>query len=127
MRGLRTKTSIFYRQLCLSSYDIVVLTETRLTAGMLDAELFDSCYIVWRRNRDYVSTGQTRGRGVLIAVRKTIATILQPQFSSTAEDFWVLLPFTNNNKKNNLYLCVVYLCGQGMGLSFSAQLKKYMN
>ncbi|XP_022827582.1 neuropeptide F receptor-like [Spodoptera litura] len=89
IRGLRTKTDDFYRQLCVNLYDVVILTETWLVNGISDSELFCDRYIVWRRDRDYHRTGQTRGGGVLIAVNKLISAVPQPLFQSTAEDLWV--------------------------------------
>lgn len=56
LTGLRSKTMQFYHNLCISSYDIVILTETWLLPRVSDSELFDNRYIVWRRDRDYVAT-----------------------------------------------------------------------
>lgn len=47
VRGLRTKTEAFYRQLCVSSFDLIVLTETWLVDGISDCELFGDQYIVY--------------------------------------------------------------------------------
>lgn len=57
VRGLRTKIDEFYRQLCLSAYDVVILSETWLLEDINNNELFDNRYIVWRRDRDYDLTG----------------------------------------------------------------------
>lgn len=129
VRGLRTKTDAFYRLICLNAYDIVVLTETWLVDGISDSELFNDQYIVWRRDRDYTLTGQTRGGGVLIAINKHISAVPQPLFHSTAEDLWVSIslrdPITRNCFKLNLG--VVYLCRQNQGHSFSNQLLNFIN
>lgn len=68
-RGLRSKTNTFYRNVCSNTFDIIVITETWLLESIADAELFDKRYLVFRRDRDYTTTGQTQGGGVLIAVR----------------------------------------------------------
>lgn len=46
VRGLRSKTLTFYRNLSLVSYDIIILTETWLNDSVFDSELFDSRYVV---------------------------------------------------------------------------------
>jgi hypothetical protein len=66
--------------------------------GVGDSELFDSRCIVWRRDRDYELTKQSKGGGVLIAVRKDFPTTSQFQFRSTAEYLWVSLPIKLNGK-----------------------------
>ncbi|CAF4761859.1 unnamed protein product [Pieris macdunnoughi] len=42
VRGLRTKTSTFYRNVCVNNYDIICITETWLLEGISDSELFDN-------------------------------------------------------------------------------------
>lgn len=69
VRGLRGKTGLFLRNLLLSDYDIICLSETWLLPGIFDSELFDSRYGVYRTDRDYESHGTTMGGGTLIAVR----------------------------------------------------------
>lgn len=41
VRGLRTKTTTFHRNIRLNSYDVVALTETWLHDSFLDSEYFD--------------------------------------------------------------------------------------
>lgn len=127
VRGLRSKTNIFYRNVCAASYDIIILTETWLLDGISDAELFDGRYVVWRRDRDYKYTGQTRGGGVLIATHKMLATIYQPTYQSTAEDLWVTLDFGNKLPNVKLHICVLYLCTQNLGYSYSNQLSNFLD
>lgn len=130
VRGLRSKTMQFYRNLSLSSYDILILTETWLMPGVSDSELFDDRYIVWRRDRDYAVTGQSRGGGVLIAVRKDLNATPQPCYCSTAEDLWLTLSIKQRNIRSSikvsLNICVLYLCKQNLGLSFSNQLNNFL-
>ncbi|CAG9136283.1 unnamed protein product [Plutella xylostella] len=51
-------------------YDLICLSETWLLPSVLDSELFGDRYVVYRRDRDYDSTGQSLGGGVLVAVRR---------------------------------------------------------
>lgn len=63
VRGLRTKTLDFKRNIQLCNYHVVVLTETWLWEGIRTEELFSDAYTVWRRDRDYGRLGQKRGGG----------------------------------------------------------------
>lgn len=98
--------------------------------GVSDSELFDDRYIVWRRDRDYVVTGQSRGGGVLIAIRKDLNATPQPCYCSTAEDLCLTLPIKQRNIRSSikasLNICVLYLCKQNLGLSFSNQLNNFL-
>lgn len=78
VRGLRTKCPDFYRNVSQSNHDVIVITETWLLDSIGNSELFDERYIVWRRNCDFQVTGQTKGGGVMIAVRMDILATPQP-------------------------------------------------
>lgn len=128
-RGLRTKTTVFFRNLCTCDYDIVIITETWLLDSIKNEELFDGRYVVWRRDRNYAVTGQIYGGGVLIAVRRDLTIIPQPTFHSSAEDLWLTLllkqPITKHHI--NLHICAIYLCKEGQGFTFSQQLSNFLN
>lgn len=126
VRGLRTKVLEFSRNLLLCSYDVIILTETWLTDGILDSELFNEHYTVWRRDRNSDLTGQSRGGGVLIATRKDLKVSLQPSFNSSVEDLWVTLIVKLKRETIKLHICVLYLCKQGSKFSFSEQLTNYL-
>lgn len=128
VRGLRTKTTDVFRKGCLSSYSIIICTETWLVDSVSNSELLDDRYLVWRRDRNYTLTNQVKGGGVLIATRKDLQVKVLPQLNSTAEDLWlcVRIQQVNTRKWINLYLCVIYLCEQCNGLSFSMQLSNFL-
>lgn len=110
----------------MHSYDVVLLTETWLLDGVNDAELFSDSYTVWRRDRDYASVGQTRGGGVLIAVRRDLAAHARPEWHSTAEDIWISIDIKSKRQDVfKLHIGCLYLCQQNQGLSFSSQLKNF--
>lgn len=109
VRGLRTKTDVFYRNLSCNFYDVVVLTETWLLDGIADSELFDHRYIVWRRDREYVTTGQTRGGGVLIADRRELLAISQPLFCSSAEDLCISMRLRKIVNRTYILTCIYVL------------------
>lgn len=129
VRGLRTKTGVFYRNICLSYYDVVCLTETWLTEGISNGELFDGRYIVWRRDRDYTNTKQRNGGGVLIAVKRELVAEECVNWRSSAEDLWVTLTLKNKKPHINykLHICVVYICTQKGGNSLNTQLDNFSN
>lgn len=127
-RGLRTKTNVFYRNVSVNSYDIILLTETWLLDSIKDSELFDDRYVVFRHDRDYLATQQKYGGGVLIATRKELITTPQPTFCSSAEDLWITLKVKGHGKTHtSLHICVLYLCSQKMGFSFSQQLSNFLD
>lgn len=127
VRGLRTKTLHFKRNIQLCKYDVIVLTETWLLDGIKTEELFSNVYTVWRRDRDYARCGQSRGGGVLIAVRRELAALARSEWNSTAEDFWISIKFLGNRSKPafTLHLGCLYLCPQNQGFSFSSQLTNF--
>jgi hypothetical protein len=122
VRGLRTKLSTFRRGLLLNNYDIISLSETWLTNDFNNCELFDSRYLVWRRNREYDTTGQSKGGGVLLAVNKNLVVSSRPNWNSSAEDMWVTISLG----KNKYHICVIYLCNQEMGYNFGQQLINFL-
>lgn len=67
-RGLRTKTDLLYRASLCSDYHIVALTETWANSSINDSELLADKYVVYRKDRNFTTTGTSRGGGVLIAV-----------------------------------------------------------
>lgn len=124
VRGLRSKTDVFFRNLRSCDYDVVTLTETWLCEGILDDELFDSRYCVWRRDRDYTATKQTRGGGVAIAVKRSLITSRKFEWQSTAEDIWISIVLRDPRSRTpvKLNICCLYLCSENLGHSFSDQL-----
>lgn len=101
----------FYKNVCTSEYDIIVLTETWLHEGVSSSELFDDRYIVYRRDR--ASSGfhyNKIGGGVLIAVNKKLDSRQHKNFESSGEDLWVSVDILNcNKKKDKLLICAIYL------------------
>lgn len=127
VRGLRTKSSTFYRNITLNAYDIVCLTETWLIDGIRDSELFDDRYIVWRRDRDYTKTKQKLGGGVLIAIRRELTAADRSDWCSEAEDLWVSITLCCRKPRAmyKLHICTVYICSQNAGSSLSTQLATF--
>lgn len=111
VRGLRTKTTSFYKNVLCSSYDVVFLCETWLNSSIFDGELFDDRYLVYRRDRETSGFHRSKsGGGVLIAVSKHLSSRRMPEMESDCEDLWVELEMRENGKTpHKLLLCGVYL------------------
>lgn len=109
-RGLRTKTNIFYCNLCNMNYDVIVLTETWLNSNILSSELFDDRYEVYRRDRETTGFQNNKdGGGVLIAINKNINSARVERWQSNCEDLWVTLDISTSHRSRQVALCAVYL------------------
>ncbi len=109
VRGLRTRVDEINIAVLSSNYDIIVLTETWLHAGIRNEELIDNRYIVHRKDRDYETVNQQRGGGVLIAVKTNIFSerIIKLESDDKAiEHIWVKLKTCNSS--NSIYLGAFY-------------------
>ncbi|KAF2897762.1 hypothetical protein ILUMI_08425 [Ignelater luminosus] len=72
VRGLNTKISEFFCHLLVCDFDAIFLTETWLSDSVSSAELFHKNYTVYRKDRDFTTTGMSKGGGVLLAVNSFI-------------------------------------------------------
>lgn len=92
---------------------IIVLTETWLNESVLDSEILDNRYQIFRRDRQSGTfSGGREGGGVLIAVIKSINAYRNKSFESCCEDLWVTLDLpTNSTLKTSkrIHLCATYL------------------
>lgn len=87
------------------------------------SELFDSRYVVYRRDRDNCSTGQKLRGGVLLAIRRDIFMFERLHWRSSAEDIWVTVnqSLGRPNNINNNHICMLYLCDENKGHSYNSQ------
>lgn len=106
-RGLKTKLHNLRLAAQLNNYDVIIGTETWLDDSVNDGELFDSRYIIYRRDRASTPLGSKKGGGVLIAVSRAIDSTRVTKWESDAEDLWVKLK--TDSGKGNLYICAAYL------------------
>ncbi|KAJ8727332.1 hypothetical protein PYW07_001451 [Mythimna separata] len=91
----------------LNNYDVIIGTETWLDDSVNDGELFDSRYIIYRRDRASTPLGSKKGGGVLIAVSRAMDSTRVSKWESDAEDLWVKLK--TEGRKGNVYICAAYL------------------
>jgi len=96
VRGLRTKTVQFYNDVIINDYEVIIITETWLSEGILSEELFPPGYVIHRRDRDSRATGKTRGGGVLIAVKSCFQTVSYETPGSLVEELWIGLSFEDH-------------------------------
>lgn len=109
VRGLRTKTKTILINVLKQDLDVILLTETWLNDSVFDHELFDSRYIVFRRDRSSTNCSKLEGGGVLVAVLKTHSPIRKLKWESELEDLWVSFKFRQGNSVVELCICTVYL------------------
>lgn len=104
VRGLRTKTATFYKNISVSGCHIIALTETFLKSSVCDGELFPPGYIVLRKDRACdVGWG-----GVLLAVRDHYTVKLITDVDGLSDDKEILVAKIMW-KNYKLLICVVYL------------------
>lgn len=108
IRGIKSKTADVYNEVLVNNYDVICLCETWLNESVASAELFDSRYVVYRRDRspEFMSKyNKSHGGGVLIAVKRCLISNEKETWHSSLEDIWVSIQF----KYVNLNICTVYL------------------
>jgi exonuclease III len=97
VRGLRSKLADFYFNSCITSYDVICLTETWLHTNILDTELFCDDFSIFQLDRV-----NKRGGGVLIAVHSKLSAQILPFNNSMDVEFIAA--------KIQVNLSYVYVC-----------------
>lgn len=109
-RGLRSKTMQFKQNLLSNDFDIIIITETWLHDGILDGELCDTRYDVFRNDRDLAATGKATGGGVMILSRHSLGAWSVPRdLSSTTEILTIIIPGKAVSAGSDLYVSAVYI------------------
>ncbi|CAF4804595.1 unnamed protein product [Pieris macdunnoughi] len=111
--GLRGSAKIFANDHCIKC--------------VYDSEIFDSRYVIWRRDRDYDKTKQSKGGGVLLAVNRNLSVRERVEWRSSAEDIWITIAQfgKEHGHFNNLHICTLYLCAENAGNTHSIQLNNF--
>lgn len=68
VNGIKTKLRDFYVNLSLSDWECIALTETWLQSNIMDYEIFDDRYVIYRKDRDLKKMGMSDGGGVILAI-----------------------------------------------------------
>jgi hypothetical protein len=100
----------FYNAVSVLDVDVVAVTETWLKDDVLSTELFSSDYIVFRKDRNFSRTFQSRGGGVALAVRSTLSVKLMDvdlAFDNLPEIDFICVKVHNVN--STIYIYLVYI------------------
>jgi hypothetical protein len=73
---MRGKLNKFFVDSKSCHFNVIVITETWLNDTFNNEEILDSNWTVYRKDRDYSSTGLSRGGGVLIATHNSLSSEL---------------------------------------------------
>lgn len=107
-RSIRGKLNDLYLSSLKVDYDIIVITETWLNDSVLDAEVLNDNYRIYRRDRESTSGSKLDGGGVLIAISNKINSSRLSDLESNHEDIWIKV--TDTSEANYvLIICAVYV------------------
>ncbi|XP_075163312.1 uncharacterized protein LOC142235944 [Haematobia irritans] len=85
-----------------------IIIETWLNADFYDEEYFDTnVYNVYRKDRDFLSTGYSRGGGVLVAIKRSISSRRVSLFDGNLKLDQLIIEI--HGERGNIYLCVSYI------------------
>uniref|UniRef100_A0A0K8UPJ4 Endonuclease/exonuclease/phosphatase domain-containing protein n=1 Tax=Bactrocera latifrons TaxID=174628 RepID=A0A0K8UPJ4_BACLA len=82
VRGLRTKLNRFLTSSSANNTDVFCITESWLHPAILDGEIIDSTYSIYRKDRNPSTSGCIRGGGVFIAIKRSF----QSELVTTPDD-----------------------------------------
>lgn len=105
---MRTKSSLFSLYTSQCDFDVYVITETWLNSDFYDEEFFNPYnFVVFRKDRDALRTGHSRGGGVLIAVKKSLfcRSIALSNNDTLIDQLCVAIKAVTGE----LYICVSYI------------------
>lgn len=109
VRGLRTKCVNLFNNVLNVNYDIILFTETWLQGDILDGELCDARYDVFRCDRNLGLRGKSTGGGVMILARKELEVdVLNEWSSDSAESLCVRVPAHSITSQSDLFIVLVY-------------------
>lgn len=87
-----------------------VITETWLNNSVYDSEIFESKYVVYRRDRNFnILNRKTEGGGVLIAVSRKYPSYRMSCYESSCDDLWIKVTLCVNDRNEDVCLCAVYM------------------
>lgn len=110
VRGLRTKCLDLYNNILLNDYDILLFSETWLQDDILDSELCDNRYTVFRQDRNLLLTNKKTGGGVMICARRELgAELCNDWNAASTESLCITIPSHKINSTGNLHIVIVYV------------------
>jgi hypothetical protein len=92
-RGLRTKCTNLYDNVCINDSKIICVSETWLNDSFCNSNFFPDDYFVLCADRVYTDFSLTRGGGVLTAVHQSLSGCKRRyDLELTSECFWTGIP-----------------------------------
>lgn len=94
-----------------ANYDILLFTETWLQSDILDSEVCDSRYDIFRCDWDLSATNKKTGGGVMIFVKHALRAELNHEWqgSDTVESICITIPCHDTHSPTNLHIAVAYV------------------
>lgn len=105
--GIRSKLNKLYVDAKSCHFNVLVFTETWLNDTFNNEEILDSNWTVFRNDRDYSSTGLSRGGGVLIASHNSLSSELIDTPTHKLFDLRIIRVSSGNNLC--MYIGVIYI------------------
>lgn len=110
VRGLNTKTLELYNNILTNDYDLLLFTETWIQSNILDTELCDRRYEVFRCDRDRHLTNKVTGGGVVLCARSELGVFVTNQWSCpSVESVCVSVPARVLNSSVDLHVVLIYV------------------
>lgn len=113
IRGIRTKTNVFYQNVLAECYDVILITETWLNYSFLNTEICDKRYEVFRCDRSVKSSEKSIGGGVMICINRSYQPSERPEFAQEkVEMLWVTINRNTSRKIHRaIHIGIVYIPG----------------
>jgi hypothetical protein len=111
VRGLRTKCMELYNGVACCDFDILLFTETWLQDDILNSELCDNRYDIFRMDRNLHTSYKKTGGGVMACLKSTLGARQNLCFTSKCgtELLHVTVPSHYIQTENNLNIILIYL------------------
>lgn len=124
VNGLRTKTHKIYQEILSNNYDIIILVETWLNDGILNGELCDGRYDIFRCDRNQVATGMEKGGGVMVCTKRDLSASSTRHVTNDIVDIiWITIPALSLNTDKDLHIINAYISGDSNQASHLCYLK----
>lgn len=109
VRSIRGKLHELYLASLNCDYDVIILVETWLSDDILNSEILNENYVIYRNDRNAQNSSKSIGGGVLIAVAKRLHSSSLYSICPSNELIWVSINVNINHVSVNLHLCAIYL------------------
>ena len=91
VRGLKSKINHIYLASIDCEFDVLILVETWLDDRITSIQLFGEDFVVYRVDRNHMNSNRSVGGGVLIAVRKSLDSIMYSSCTPHIEQVFIII------------------------------------